>query len=123
MVKRAEYLDNRDLALRIMGRGFDEVHKKIGKRMTPVLASKIVELLCSEYNFKKTDLDVKLLDLAKKKRKAHTGGPVTPPDNGEVREYVVGGNGRIGVPLGILGKKPGDRARVKYTKKQIVICP
>ena len=51
----------------------------------------------------------------------HVGGPVTPPEEGEEREYKVGANGRIGVPLKILGKRPGDTARVKYTRDQITI--
>lgn len=122
MGKKAEYLDNRHLALMIAGRGFEEVQRRFGDRLDPVRAAKIVSLLKSEYDFAESDLDPKLLNLAQKKRRAHFGGPVTSPKNGEEREYSVGENGRIGVPLGILGKKPGDKARVKYTTRQITIA-
>ena len=120
--KKAEYLDNRHLALRIMGKeGFKGVIKDVGDRLDPVRADKIVKLLRQEYQIK--DVDPDLLALASQKRRTHTGGPVTPPSEGEEREYTVGGNGRIGVPLSIMGKKPGDKAKVRYGKKQIVIRP
>lgn len=117
---KARYLDNRDLALRIMGsEGFDKVAKELGDRLTPVRASRIVKLLTDEYGIK--SVPKPLLELAAKKKPGHMGGPVKPPKQGEEREYTVGANGRIGVPLAILGKKPGDKARVKYGEKQIVI--
>ena len=117
---KAKYLDNRDLALRIMGPGgLDKVKSEIGDRLTPVRAARIVKLLREEYGFK--NVPGELTELAAKKKPGHFGGPVKPPRHGEVREYTVGSNGRIGVPLAILGKKPGDRARVKYGDRQIVI--
>lgn len=120
--KKAEYLDNRDLALRIMGKeGFHGVSQDIGDRLTPVRADRIVRLMRKDYGF--TDIDPDLLSLAAKKRRAHMGGPVTPPGEGEEREYTVGGSGRIGVSLSIMGKQPGDKARVSYSRKQIVIKP
>jgi hypothetical protein len=120
MSKKAQYLDNRDLALRIMGRGgFKRVKNEVGDRLTPVRAARIVELLKTEYSI--TDIDPDLLKLAAQKKAGHRGGPVKPPDNGEEREYTVGANGRIGVPLGILGKKPGDKARVHYSQNKITI--
>lgn len=117
---KAKYLDNRDLALRIMGPGgLDRVKSEIGDRLTPVRASRIVKLLREEYEFK--NVPKELVDLAAQKKPGHFGGPVKPPQRGETREYTVGANGRIGVPLAILGKKPGDKALVKYGDKQIVI--
>lgn len=119
-MKKAEYLDNRHLALRIMGKeGFAGVKAAVGERLNAVRAHKIVQLMRQEYGIK--DVDSDLLALASSKRPGHVGGPVTPPADGEEREYTVGGNGRIGVPLNILGKRPGDKARVKYSRKQIVI--
>lgn len=119
-MKKATYLDNRHLALRIMGKeGFAGVKAEVGKRMDAVRASKIVNLLRREYGI--SELDPELLALAASKRKGHTGGPVKPPAEGEEREYTVGQNFRIGVPLNILGKKPGDKAQVRYSRRQIVI--
>jgi hypothetical protein len=115
---KAKYLDNRDLALRIMGGGFDKVMSEIGDRLTPVRAARILELL-KGYKFKNPPKE--LSELAAKKKPGHLGGPVKPPQQGEVREYTVSPNGRIGVSLAILGKRPGDKARVKYGSKQIVI--
>jgi hypothetical protein len=119
-MKKAEYLDNRHLALRIMGKeGFAGVKQDIGDRLNPVRANKIVQLMRQEYGIKNVDAD--LLELASSKRPGRMGGPVTPPADGEEREYTVGGNGRICVPLNLLGKQPGDKARVRYSRKQIVI--
>lgn len=121
--KKAEYLDNTKLALRIMSpkEGFKEVKGDLGERLDPVRASKIVKLLKEQYGYKDKDIDKDLRDLASQKRRGHFGGPVTPPQNGEEREYTTGANGRIGIPLGILDKKPGDKARVKYQSDKIVI--
>lgn len=116
---KAEYLENRDLALRIIGHGFKKVKAEIGDRLDPIRAAKIVGLLKTKYGIKNVDKD--LLALSADKRPGHFGGPVKPPKNGEEREYTVGANGRIGVPLAILGKKPGDKAHVRYSDKQIVI--
>jgi hypothetical protein len=115
------YLDNRDLALRVIGKGFKKVRNEVGERMDAVRASRIVGLLKREYGFIEADIDKELLALAAAKRRGHCGGPVTPPTDGEERQYTVSVNGRIGVPLGILDKKVGDKALVKYTKKQITI--
>ena len=117
---KAKYLDNRDLALRIMGPGgFDKVKSELEDRLTPVRAARIAKLLRDEYGIKAVPKG--LLELAAKKKPGHFGGPVKPPQQGEEREYTVGANGRIGVPLAILGKIPGDKARVRYGSKQIVI--
>jgi hypothetical protein len=121
--KKAEYLDNTKLALRIMSpkEGFKKVKDELGERLDPVRASKIVALLKEQYGFKDKDIDKGLRDLAAEKRRGHFGGPVTPPQDGEEREYTTGANGRIGIPLGILDKKPGDKARVKYQEDKITI--
>lgn len=119
MGKKAEYLDNRDLALRIVGGHFRDVFAEVGERLTPVRAARIVDLMRDEYHIR--SIDKGLLELAARKRPGHKGGPVTPPGEGEEREYLVGTNGRIGVPLGILGKRTGDRARVKYSNRLITI--
>lgn len=121
MAKKAPYLDTRDLALRIMSDGFTRVKSDVGERLNPIRATKIVKMLRDEYGYGDKSLDRDLVKLANSKRPGHLGGPVKPPEDGEVREYKVGNNGRIGVPLGILGKGPGDTARVRYGKKQIVI--
>ena len=118
---KADYLDNRDLALRIIADGFKAVKKDIGDRLDPVRASKLMALLKDEYGFKDGKIDKELRDLAAEKRRGHFGGPVTPPEDGEEREYTVGSNGRIGTPVKLLGKKPGDKVRVLYGAKQIVI--
>lgn len=118
--KKAKYLDNRDLALRTMAPGgFKKVKAEIGDRLTPVRAARIVELLETEYDIKNIDPELKAL--AGQKRPGHIGGPVKPPKSGEEREYVVGASGRIGIPVGILGKEHGDTACVRYTDKQITI--
>lgn len=118
--RKAKYLDNRDLALRMMAPGgFEKVRAEIGDRLTPVRASRIVEMLKTDYEIK--DIDPGLLELADMKKPGHLGGPVKPPRNGEEREYIVGVSGRIGIPVRILGKKHGDKARVRYTEKQITI--
>jgi hypothetical protein len=121
MPKKAEYLDNRDLALRIISQGFAAVKAEIGERLDPVRAAKIVKMLREDYGVAAKNIDKELQALAEKKRPGHVGGPVTPPAEDEEREYRVGANGRIGVPLKILGKKPGDTAKVRYTKTQITI--
>lgn len=120
--KRAAYLDNRELALRIHGEGFDVVAKEIGERMDRIRASKIVEILLASGHAQK-DIDKDLLALAAQKRSGHIGGPVKPPRDGEVREYTVGANGRIGLSLAILGKNRGDKARVKFARAGIRINP
>ena len=117
---RAAYLDNRQLALRIQGEGFEAVKAEIGDRLDAIRASHIVAVL-KEHGYR--DIDKALLDLAAQKRQGHVGGPVTPPDEGETRVYIVGVNGRVGLPLGILGKKPGDKAKVKFSKTGIRVMP
>jgi len=116
---KKDYLDNRDLALWVMSKGFKKVRAEVGERMDAVRAAKIVSLLRRDYGF--SDIDKDLLALAAVKRKGHCGGPVTPPAEGEERQYTVSTNGRIGVPLAILNKRPGDKAVVRYTQKQITI--
>lgn len=117
---RAAYLDNRQLALRIQGEGFEVVKAEIGERLDAIRACRIVAVL-KEHGYR--DIDSALLELAAQKRHGHVGGPVTPPDEGETRVYIVGVNGRVGLPLGILGKKPGERAKVKFSKTGIRVLP
>jgi hypothetical protein len=121
--KKADYLDNTKLALRIMSpkEGFSKVKKEIGDRLDPIRATRILKLLKDEYGYKDRDIPKELRELAAMKKKGHTGGPVIPPVDGEEREYTTGKNTRIGVPLGILGKKPGAKTRVKFTKEKIEI--
>ncbi len=120
--KRAAYLDNRQLALRIHGEGFDVVAMEVGDRMDPIRASKIVDILLTSGHAQK-DIDRNLLAVAARKRPGHVGGPVKPPLDGEVREYTVGANGRIGLSLSILGKSQGDKAKVRFAKNGIRISP
>jgi hypothetical protein len=117
---RAPYLDNRALALRIHGEGFRVVAEEIGDRLDAVRASRIVEILRESGH---GEIDADLVALASKKRPGHLGGPVKPPKDGEVREYIVGVNGRIGLPLGIIGKGPGDKAKVEFSKTGIKVTP
>ena len=119
---KAKYLDNRHLALSIMGPdGFDKVKAEIGDRLDPKRASKLVKLLKEEYDFKEKALPKELLELASKKRTSHTGGVVTSPTVGETRYYKTGKNGRIGSPLNTIGKKEGDIARVVFGSEKISI--
>lgn len=120
--KRAAYLDNRQLALRIQGEGFSKVAGEVGPRMDAIRASRIVEILKAS-GYEEKDIDSDLKNAASKKRNGHVGGPVKPPKDGEVREYTVGANGRIGLSLAILGKRQGDKARVKFAKTGIRINP
>ena len=120
-MSKDKYLDNRDLALRVMSKGFKKVRAEVGERMDAVRAARIVMLLRRDYGFGDKDIDGDLLALAATKRRGHCGGPVTSPGEGEERQYTVSTNGRIGVPLAILNKKPGDKAVVRYTQKQITI--
>jgi hypothetical protein len=120
--KRAAYLDNRQLALRIQGEGFAAVAAEVGERMDSIRASRIVEIL-KESGHSDREIDADLMDLASKKKHGHLGGPVKPPKDGEVREYTVGVNGRIGLSLAILGKQRGDKARVKFSRTGIRISP
>lgn len=120
--KKAEYLDNRDLALRIQGPGgFEKVKAEVGERLDPIRASRILKLLKDEYGYAEKDIDKGLRELAAKKRSGHIGGPVTPPKDGEERVYKVGKNKRIGTPVGILDDP--NEVRVKFTKQKIVITP
>jgi len=118
---KAEYLDNRDLALRVISKGFKRVRKELGDRMDPARAAKLVRLMRESYDLK--DIDPDLRAMADRHRRGHTGGLVKSPCENEERVYVVGTNSRIGVPLGILGKSKGDTARVRYSSKKIVITP
>lgn len=120
--KRAAYLDNTQLALRIRGEGFEKVAAEVGERMDSIRASRIVKILV-DAGTDESEIDPALAALAAKKRPGHLGGPVKPPKDGEEREYIVGANGRIGLPLGIIGKNPGDRARVKFSRSGIKISP
>lgn len=122
--KKAKYLDNRHLALRIMGQdGFKKVKDEIGDRLDAIRASKIVDLLKGEYGYKDKDIPRELRDLAAKKRQGHFGGPTTPPKPKEERWYTTGKNLRIGVPLNTLGKRSGSKARVVFDTDKITIYP
>jgi hypothetical protein len=119
---RRPYLDNSQLALRVRGEGFAKVADEIGERMNSIRASRIVKILV-DTGTREQDIDPDLLLLAAKKRPGHLGGPVKPPGDGEEREYIVGANGRIGLPLSIIGKKPGEKVRVKFSRSGIRITP
>lgn len=120
--KRAPYLDNRDLALKIMGPGgFQKVKAEVKERLDPARAHQILRLLKDEYKFKDKDIPHELRELAAKKRHGHTGHPTKPPHVGEERWYETGKNVRIGVPLVTLGKKHKDMTRVVFGADKIVI--
>lgn len=120
---RAKYLDNRDLALKIMSPefGFEHVRGEVGDRLTPVRASKIVELLKDDYGYKDKAIPRALRELAESKIAAHKGGHVKPPMPGEERDYMVSEDQRIGVKLNTLGLGKGEKARVRFGKDKIEI--
>ena len=117
---RNAYLDNRHLALRIIGSdGFATVRDDVGDRMTPARASKIMSLMRDEYGI--TDIDKGLADLAAEKKTGRMGGTVRPPVPGETREYVVNKLRRVMVPVAMLGKNPGDTVRIVYEPTGIMV--
>ena len=115
---RKPHLDNRDLAHKIKASGFKAVAEEIGDRMTPSRAHKIVELMTG-YGYE--DIDGDLMSLAGQKKQGHFGGHVKPPAQGEVREYQVGVNSRIGLTLSIMGKKGGDKTWAKFENDKITV--
>jgi hypothetical protein len=117
---RQKHLDNRDLAHRFKAQAFATVAGELGKRLTPVRANKIVEIM-RRYGYPDDEIPEELLDLASRKRHGHVGGLVTSPVDGEERDYTVGENSRVGVPVALLGVKPGDKVRVKYGSPIITI--
>lgn len=110
-----KYLHDRDLCLRILGGGMSE----IAGALTPVRAHRLVVMLRDEYGIQ--DLDPALVALAAKKRPGHKGGPTKPPVAGETRQYLVCENGRIGIPVSVIGAAPGDKVSVKFREREIVI--
>jgi len=118
---RKKHLRNADLALDIKIHGFDKVRAELGDRLDPIRAAKIVKLLVERHKCPENEINKDLLELASQKRQGHMGGPVKPPTDGEERPYLVGANNRIGVSVSILGRRSGQKVRVRYGRERIVI--